>query len=68
MQFVAPKDWPKDGEIDLNIHDLPHQSSTTEWWYVNSHCKGKDGKEYSVFASFLKCASTLAIAAVGSSM
>lgn len=54
MQFTPPKDWPKDGEIDLNIHDLPHQSSTTEWWYVNSHCKGKDGKEYSIFASFFR--------------
>lgn len=54
MQFIPPKDWPKDGEIDLNIHDLPHQSSTTEWWYVNSHFKGKDEKEYSVFASFFR--------------
>ncbi len=54
MQFTPPKDWPKDGEIDLKIHDLPHQSSTTEWWYVNSHCKGNDGKDYSIFASFFR--------------
>lgn len=54
MNFTAPKDWPKDGEIDLSIHDLPHQSSTTEWWYVNSHFKGKDNKDYSVFASFFR--------------
>ena len=28
-------DWPKAGPIDLALHDLPHASSTTEWWYFN---------------------------------
>ena len=54
MSFQAPKDWPQDGEIDLNIHDLPHQSSTTEWWYINAHFKGANQKEYSLFASFFR--------------
>ncbi|MCD8528471.1 MAG: carotenoid 1,2-hydratase [Chitinophagales bacterium] len=52
--FVRPTDWPTDGEIDLSIHDLPHQSSTTEWWYINAHILGADGKEYSIFASFFR--------------
>ena len=26
-------DWPdKTGPIDLNVHDLPHESSDVEWW------------------------------------
>jgi predicted secreted hydrolase len=47
-------DWPQAGNIDLNIHDLPHHSSTTEWWYLNTHLKSKTGKEYSLFASFFR--------------
>lgn len=47
-------DWPKDGPIDLNIHDLPHASSSTEWWYMHSHIKAKGGKQYSLFASFFR--------------
>ena len=54
MNFNPPKDWPLEGEIDLNIHDLPHESSTTEWWYINSHFEGKNGKSYSMFASFFR--------------
>ena len=30
-------DWPQAGNIDLNIHDLPHHSSTSEWLYLNTH-------------------------------
>lgn len=52
--FTPPKDWPQDGEINLKLHDLPHQSSTTEWWYINSHFTGEDNKEYSLFASFFR--------------
>lgn len=53
--FDRPSDWPAEtGEIDLDIHDLPHASSDTEWWYVNGHCKAKDGREYSYFASFFR--------------
>ena len=47
-------DWPKDGPIDLNIHDLPHASSSTEWWYMHTHIKVKDGREFSLFASFFR--------------
>lgn len=52
--FKRPNDWPEEGEIDLSIHDLPHQSSTTEWWYINTHIKAENDKEYSVFASFFR--------------
>ena len=47
-------DWPKDGPIDLNVHDLPHLSSSTEWWYMHSHIKVEDGREFSLFASFFQ--------------
>ncbi len=47
-------DWPKDGPIDLTIHDLPHASSSTEWWYMHSHIKVMDGREFSIFASFFR--------------
>lgn len=52
--FTRPKDWPKGDEIDLAIHDLPHDSSTTEWWYINAHICASDGNDYSVFASFFR--------------
>lgn len=33
-----PTDWPAPNvPIDLDIHDLPHFSSSAEWWYVNAH-------------------------------
>ena len=47
-------DWPGPGEIDLNIHDFPHKSSTTEWWYMHAHLPAADGKNYSLFASFFR--------------
>lgn len=47
-------DWPKEGPIDLSIHDLPHASSTTEWWYMHSHIKAKGGRNLSLFASFFR--------------
>src|SRR5256885_2966 len=49
-----PADWPQDGPIDLNIHDLPHASSTTEWWYMHSHFEAKDDRKFSLFASFFR--------------
>ncbi|MDC3209825.1 carotenoid 1,2-hydratase, partial [Chitinophagales bacterium] len=52
--FKRPSDWPKGDVIDLDIHDLPHDSSTTEWWYINSHITSNTGKKYSVFASFFR--------------
>ncbi len=45
-------DWPIDGPIDLSIHDLPHASSSTEWWYMNTHLEAKGGRKLSLFASF----------------
>lgn len=47
-------DWPGEGPIDLKIHDLPHASSSTEWWYMHSHIKAKGGREFSLFASFFR--------------
>jgi hypothetical protein len=48
-------DWPlADGPLDLAVQDLPHDSSNTEWWYLNSHVKNADGREFSVFAAFFR--------------
>ncbi|MGK7872798.1 MAG: polyprenyl synthetase family protein [Xenococcaceae cyanobacterium] len=49
-----PFDWPEPDSLDLDIHDLPHRSSSTEWWYVNSHLPTKEGRCFSVFASFFR--------------
>lgn len=50
-----PADWPApDGAIDLALHDLPHASSTTEWWYFNSHLVGPGGRQFSLFAAFFR--------------
>ncbi|MEZ4916465.1 MAG: polyprenyl synthetase family protein [Chitinophagales bacterium] len=54
QNFTRPKDWPLEGNIDLNVHDLPHNSSTTEWWYINSHITTITGRNFSVFASFFR--------------
>ena len=50
-----PQDWPKDGPIDLQIHDLPHASSSTEWWYMHSHITAGE-RNFSLFASFFRSA------------
>ena len=47
-----PADWPAPGPIDLAIHDLPHASSATEWWYQNTHIETVTGRKLSLFASF----------------
>jgi predicted secreted hydrolase len=47
-------DWPEQGPIDLAVHDLPHRSSATEWWYVNTHVRALDGSELSLFAAFFR--------------
>jgi geranylgeranyl pyrophosphate synthase/predicted secreted hydrolase len=48
-------DWPSSfGAIDLAKHDLPHESSATEWWYFNTHFKDAEGNEYSAFAAFFR--------------
>jgi geranylgeranyl pyrophosphate synthase/predicted secreted hydrolase len=51
---TRPHDWPIDGSIDLRVHDLPHGSSTTEWWYVNTHLKTPTGRDFSLFAAFFR--------------
>ena len=55
-QSLFPADWPADGALDLARHDLPHGSSTTEWWYLNSHLVAPGGREFSVFAAFFRVA------------
>ncbi len=54
LSSPRPADWPDDGPLSLTAHDLPHASSTTEWWYVNSHLRADDGRELSVFAAFFR--------------
>lgn len=49
-----PADWPEDGPVDLSVHDLPHGSSTTEWWYTNGHCEVAGGRRFSYFAAFFR--------------
>ncbi|NUN13154.1 MAG: polyprenyl synthetase family protein [Myxococcales bacterium] len=49
-----PFDWPATGPVNLDIHDLPHASSSLEWWYVNTHIYTEDGIELSLFASFFR--------------
>jgi geranylgeranyl pyrophosphate synthase/predicted secreted hydrolase len=49
-----PSDWPGEGPIDLQVHDLPHGSSSTEWWYVNTHLETSDRRKLSVFAAFFR--------------
>ena len=55
-------DWPsRIGDIDLAVHDLPHDSAATEWWYYNSHVTARnvatgEVKPLSVFASFFRVA------------
>ena len=48
-----PSDWPSN-PLDLSVHDRPHSSSSTEWWYINSHLETVLGRRYSIFASFLR--------------
>jgi geranylgeranyl pyrophosphate synthase/predicted secreted hydrolase len=50
----VPTDWPAAGPIDLVLHDLPHRSADTEWWYVNSHFEAADGRKLSLFAAFFR--------------
>ena len=54
VEGIFIPDWPAAGDIDLEIHDLPHQSSSTEWWYVNAHFSSKEGRNFALFASFFK--------------
>ena len=50
----VPGDWPRPGPIDLAIHDRPHASSTTEWWYLNGHVETAAGRQLSLFAAFFR--------------
>ena len=58
LSFLTPAerpDWPPAfGAIDLAVHDLPHDSSATEWWYINAHWRDIEGNEYSAFAAFFR--------------
>lgn len=56
--FLLPAqrpDWPSAvGPIDLALHDRPHDSSATEWWYLNAHFEDDEGNKYSTFAAFFR--------------
>ncbi|MET0386100.1 MAG: polyprenyl synthetase family protein [Polyangiales bacterium] len=49
-----PADWPEAGPVDLSIHDVPHGSATTEWWYTNGHCVVSGERRFSYFAAFFR--------------
>jgi len=51
--IAVPLDWPGEGAIDLALHDRPHASSTTEWWYLNGHVVA-GGQALSLFAAFFR--------------
>lgn len=55
-RFEPPADWPGPGPIDRTIHDLPHASSASEWWYLNTHFELLDGRRCSLFAAFFRIA------------
>ncbi len=55
LDYIRPLDWPAENQaIDLTVHDLPHASSGTEWWYINGHFIGDNHRQYSIFASFFR--------------
>lgn len=54
---MFPADWPAPGLVDLAVHDLPHASATTEWWYLNAHLTAADGRPLSLFAAFFRIVS-----------
>ena len=47
-------DWPEAGPIDLAVHDAPHASSSTEWWYLHAHVETDDGRPLSFFAAVFR--------------
>jgi geranylgeranyl pyrophosphate synthase/predicted secreted hydrolase len=51
---AALPDWPSAGPIDLSVHDAPHASSSTEWWYLHAHVETEDGRPLSFFAAFFR--------------
>lgn len=50
----VPADWPGPGPIDLKAHDLPHASSSIEWWYLHGHLTLGGGREVSLFTAFFR--------------
>jgi geranylgeranyl pyrophosphate synthase/predicted secreted hydrolase len=50
----TPLDWPLPGPIDLAVQDLPHASSTIEWWYLHGHFTLVGGREVSLFSAFFR--------------
>lgn len=55
LQPTLRPDWPaRYGAINLETADLPHASSTTEWWYYNSHVTTTEGKKLSAFICFFR--------------
>ena len=50
----SPEDWPPAGPIDIVQQDLPHASSSLEWWYLNTRLSASDGARYAVFAAFFR--------------
>ncbi|HET8932736.1 MAG TPA: polyprenyl synthetase family protein [Polyangiales bacterium] len=53
MKHETP-DWPADGPIHLNIHDLPHASSSLESWHATGECHVAELRRFAFFAAFVR--------------
>lgn len=52
---IYKEDWPHKGRpLDLEKHDLPHDSSGTEWWYFHGHLETESGRDLSLFSSLFE--------------
>ncbi len=52
---IYKEDWPHKGKpLDLETHDLPHDSSGTEWWYFHGHLETESGRALSLFSSLFE--------------
>jgi predicted secreted hydrolase len=59
MKARMRSDWPSLGSLPpsqlsatLYQHDLPHDESNLEWWYINGHFG--EAKRFSLFAAFFR--------------
>ena len=48
---IFERDWPRKGEpVELDVHDLPHDSSGAERWSFHGHLETESGRELSLFS------------------
>lgn len=53
MKHETP-DWPADGPLNLNIHDLPHPASSLESWHASGECHAAEQRRFAFFAAFVR--------------